>query len=113
MTMLAKSAGHSLKEQATLGYDVIGLVWTVDIVEVIKQMDDNIKQQRNIDPQDLQKASEEIQKMKALMQLFGNKCYIANLGHGNTDCQHGDFGKGSEQGFVVKLGENLKLFNFL
>lgn len=55
MVIFAKGGGHSLAEQAELGYAVIGLDWTVDPEEARKQVGPNITLQGNLDPQDLYK----------------------------------------------------------
>uniref|UniRef100_W8C6W6 Uroporphyrinogen decarboxylase n=1 Tax=Ceratitis capitata TaxID=7213 RepID=W8C6W6_CERCA len=85
MTLFAKGAGHSLKEQATLGYDVIGLDWTVDPVEARKEVGPNITLQGNLDPQDMYKTPEEVRTLTTeMVRKFGKERYIANLGHGIT-----------------------------
>ncbi|XP_067627419.1 uroporphyrinogen decarboxylase isoform X1 [Eurosta solidaginis] len=85
LTLFAKGAGHSLKEQATLGYDIIGLDWTVDPVEARKQVGPNITLQGNLDPQDMYKTPEEIRALTTeMVRKFGKQRYIANLGHGIT-----------------------------
>lgn len=55
MVMYAKGGGHSLREQAELGYEVIGLDWTVDPVEARRIVGPNVTLQGNLDPQDLYK----------------------------------------------------------
>lgn len=54
-TVFAKGGGHSLDVQATLGYETLGLDWTVDPIEARKIVGDNITLQGNLDPQDLYK----------------------------------------------------------
>ncbi|KAI8123670.1 Uroporphyrinogen decarboxylase [Lucilia cuprina] len=85
MTLFAKGAGHSLAEQAKLGYEVIGLDWTVDPEEARKLVGPNITLQGNLDPQDMYKTPEEIRELTTTMvRKFGKTRYIANLGHGIT-----------------------------
>ncbi|XP_041973549.1 uroporphyrinogen decarboxylase isoform X2 [Aricia agestis] len=85
MTVFAKGGGHSLDIQATLGYETIGLDWTVDPIEARKIIGANITLQGNLDPQDLYKSPEEIRTLtKQMVQNFGKHRYIANLGHGIT-----------------------------
>ncbi|XP_055704274.1 uroporphyrinogen decarboxylase [Phlebotomus papatasi] len=85
MTIFAKGAGHSLKEQAKLGYEVIGIDWTVDPLVAREEVGDNITLQGNLDPQDMYKNPEELLFLtKEMVQKFGKKRYIANLGHGIT-----------------------------
>ncbi|XP_023952900.2 uroporphyrinogen decarboxylase [Bicyclus anynana] len=85
MTIFAKGGGHSLDIQAEMGYETIGLDWTVDPVEARKIVGNNITLQGNLDPQDLYKTPEEIKKLTIdMVQKFGKHRYIANLGHGIT-----------------------------
>ncbi|CAG9791966.1 unnamed protein product [Diatraea saccharalis] len=85
MTVFAKGAGHSLDVQAQLGYEVIGLDWTVDPVEARNIVGENITLQGNLDPQDLYKTPDELRKLTIdMVQKFGKFRYIANLGHGIT-----------------------------
>lgn len=85
MTLFAKGAGHSLDIQAKLGYEVIGLDWTVDPTEARKIVGENITLQGNLDPQDLYKTPEEIRNLTLeMVKKFGKHRYIANLGHGIT-----------------------------
>ncbi|XP_077297820.1 uroporphyrinogen decarboxylase [Arctopsyche grandis] len=85
MTIFAKGAGHSLNLQAKMGYDVIGIDWTVDPVKARQDVGPNITLQGNLDPQDLYKPQDEIRQMTIDMaRKFGKHRYIANLGHGIT-----------------------------
>lgn len=85
MTIFAKGAGHSLAEMSSLGYEVIGVDWTVDPIEARKQVGPNITLQGNLDPQDMYKTPEEIAELtKTMVRKFGKSRYIANLGHGIT-----------------------------
>ncbi|KAJ8725008.1 hypothetical protein PYW07_015966 [Mythimna separata] len=85
MTVFAKGGGPYLDVQTELGYETIGLDWTVDPEEARKVVGNDITLQGNLDPQDLYKTPEEITKMTIEMaQKFGKKRYIANLGHGIT-----------------------------
>ncbi|CAH2063283.1 unnamed protein product, partial [Iphiclides podalirius] len=85
MTVFAKGGGHSLDVQAELGYEVIGLDWTMDPIEARKIVGDKVTLQGNLDPQDLYKTPEEIKSMTIdMVRKFGKHRYIANLGHGIT-----------------------------
>ncbi|XP_055854731.1 uroporphyrinogen decarboxylase [Episyrphus balteatus] len=85
MVLFAKGAGHSLKEQSKLGYDVIGLDWTVDPIEARKEVGPNITLQGNLWPEDMYKTPEEIRALTTeMVKKFGKTRYIANLGHGIT-----------------------------
>ncbi|KAH8400749.1 hypothetical protein KR009_000746, partial [Drosophila setifemur] len=84
-TLFAKGAGHSLKEQSELGYDVIGLDWTVDPIEARNLVGPNITLQGNLDPQDMYRDAEELRNLTTeMVHKFGKSRYIANLGHGIT-----------------------------
>ncbi|KMY92539.1 uroporphyrinogen decarboxylase isoform X1 [Drosophila simulans] len=85
MTLFAKGAGHSLKEQSELGYDVIGLDWTVDPLEARNLVGPNITLQGNLDPQDMYRDPDELRNLTTeMVHKFGKSRYIANLGHGIT-----------------------------
>ncbi|EDW10690.1 uroporphyrinogen decarboxylase isoform X2 [Drosophila mojavensis] len=85
LTIFAKGAGHSLKEQSELGYDVIGLDWTVDPVEARAAVGPNITLQGNLDPQDMYRDPSELHTLTTdMVHKFGKSRYIANLGHGIT-----------------------------
>ena len=85
LVVFAKGAMHSLAEMVELGYDVIGLDWSIDPVEARKIVGPNVTLQGNLDPQDLYKTPEEVRALtKTMVQKFGKDRYIANLGHGIT-----------------------------
>ncbi|XP_032596889.1 uroporphyrinogen decarboxylase isoform X1 [Drosophila grimshawi] len=85
LTIFAKGAGHSLKEQSELGYDVISLDYTVDPVEARAQVGPNITLQGNLDPQDMYREPGELRTLTTeMVHKFGKSRYIANLGHGIT-----------------------------
>lgn len=85
MTIFAKGAGESLDVQSKLGYEVIGLDWTVDPIKARKIVGNDITLQGNLDPQDLYKSPEQLEKLTVeMVQKFGKHRYIANLGHGIT-----------------------------
>lgn len=54
-TVFAKGGGPYLDVQTGLGYETVGLDWTVDPEEARKIVGDNITLQGNLDPQDLYK----------------------------------------------------------
>lgn len=56
MVLFAKGAGHSLKEQAELGFEVIGLDWTVDPIEARNAVGPNVTLQGNLNPEDMYKS---------------------------------------------------------
>lgn len=55
MVIFAKGGGHSLAEQSQLGYEVIGLDWSVDPIEARQQVGPNVTLQGNFHPEDLYK----------------------------------------------------------
>lgn len=85
MTIFAKGGGHSLEEQAQLGYEVIGLDYNVDPEDARRRVGPNITVQGNLDPQDMYKPVEELRELiETMVKKFGKQRYIANLGHGIT-----------------------------
>nr|O18601.1 RecName: Full=Uroporphyrinogen decarboxylase; Short=UPD; Short=URO-D [Drosophila virilis]AAB66372.1 uroprophyrinogen decarboxylase [Drosophila virilis] len=85
LIIFAKGAGHSLKEQSELGYDVIGLDWTVDPVEARAVVGPNITLQGNLDPQSMYCEPNELRSLATeMVHKCGKSRYIANVGHGIT-----------------------------
>ena len=85
MTIFAKGAMHSLAEMVEMGYDVIGLDYSIDPEAARKAVGPNVTLQGNLDPQDLYKPQEELRELtRAMVKKFGKHRYIANLGHGIT-----------------------------
>ncbi len=81
--VFAKDAFFARKEISKLKCDVIGLDWTMDIAESKMLIGNNKTLQGNADPcllySDLPTIKKETEKM---LQAFGPKRHIANLGHG-------------------------------
>ena len=81
--VFAKDAFFARKEISKLNCDVIGLDWTMDIAESKMLIGNNKTLQGNADPcllyADLPTIKKETEKM---LQAFGPKRHIANLGHG-------------------------------
>lgn len=83
LVLFAKGAHFCLEEQAELGYDVIGIDWTVhpSVAKTLKSK--NVTVQGNLDPCALYAPKEEIEKLvKQMLEEFGSDRYIVNLGHG-------------------------------
>lgn len=84
MVLFAKGGWYCLEEQADLGYEVLGVDWTVEpkyVRNLFKNR--NITIQGNLDPCALYASPEAIQIMvKKMLSEFGPERYIANLGHG-------------------------------
>lgn len=57
MVIFAKGGGHSLAEQATLGYEVIGIDYNVDPIVARQQAGPNVTLQGNLHPDDMYKPS--------------------------------------------------------
>lgn len=56
MVIYAKGGSHSLREQSQLGYEVVGIDWTIDPIEARAAVGPNVTLQGNLDPQDLYKS---------------------------------------------------------
>lgn len=106
MVIYAKGGSHSLREQSQLGYEVVGIDWTIDPVDARAAVGPNITLQGNLDPQDLYKTpviygfiincqrffliirhclQDELKALtESMVRKFGRTRYIANLGHGIT-----------------------------
>jgi len=82
--IFAKGAGHSLREIADCGCDVIGLDWTVDIGEARAVVGNKVALQGNLDPCVLYARPERIREaVKDILKRFGHGSgHIFNLGHG-------------------------------
>jgi len=81
MVVFAKGAFHSLSKLSYAGYDVVGLDWTID--PHIARDFVHITVQGNLDPCALYASKDELIEMTTKMvQQFGVRSYIANLGHG-------------------------------
>lgn len=84
LVLFAKGAGFSMTEQAKLGYDVLGVDWTLE-PQNARNLVEGTKTtlQGNLDPCALYAPKEHLEKMtKDMIQKFGVKNYIVNLGHG-------------------------------
>lgn len=55
MVIFAKGGGHSLAEQSQLGYEVIGLDWSIDPLVARQQVGPNVTLQGNLHPDDMYK----------------------------------------------------------
>lgn len=82
MVLFAKGASFCLNEQAELGYEIIGIDWTVNPKNIdVRKLD--ITLQGNLDPCALYAPKEDLIKYtKEMINNFGVKRYIVNLGHG-------------------------------
>ncbi len=83
VTVFAKGAYYAREELAALNCQTIGLDWTMDIAESRKIIGMDKTLQGNLDPCALYSDFATIEKStKNLLNSFGNRRHIANLGHG-------------------------------
>lgn len=83
VTVFAKGAYYAREELATLDCQTIGLDWNMDIDESRRIIGMDKTLQGNLDPCVLYSDFKSIEmKTKNLLNSFGNRRHIANLGHG-------------------------------
>jgi len=83
MTIFAKGAMDSLEELSNIGYEVVGIDYSIDPEEARRRVGPNVTVQGNLDPQDMFKSPEEVTALvEEMVKKFGKTRYIANLGHG-------------------------------
>ncbi|VDD83973.1 unnamed protein product [Mesocestoides corti] len=82
--MYAKDGHFALKSIASIGFQVIGLDWTVDPAGARQIVGDNVTLQGNLDPCALYSSEEDLEKrVVEMLRSFGyGGRHIANLGHG-------------------------------
>lgn len=82
IVLFAKGAWFSLPEQAGLGYEVVGIDWTVEL-EFARQFLPNVALQGNLDPCNLYAPEETLREnVRKMLERFGASRHIVNLGHG-------------------------------
>lgn len=91
--VFCKDCGHSLREIADVGCQVVGLDWTVDIGEARNLVGKKAALQGNLDPTVLYAQPERIrEEVKTILKKFGcGSGHIFNLGHGilpDTPVEH-------------------------
>jgi len=90
--VFAKGAWHSLKAIADSGTSGIGIDWRISPEQARTFAGNNVTLQGNFDPAKLLLPISELKKeVKKMTNEFGNRRYIANLGHGvlpNTPVDH-------------------------
>lgn len=83
LTVFAKGGHYALEQLAESGYDVVGLDWTVDPERALARLGDKVSFQGNLDPCALYAPKEALEPLvQQMVQRFGTRRYIANLGHG-------------------------------
>lgn len=83
VVLFPKGGSFIYEDLKGLGYQVIGVDWTVDPAKARQVLGDEVTLQGNLDPCALYSPKEELAKRaKNMVENFGKKRYIANLGHG-------------------------------
>jgi uroporphyrinogen decarboxylase len=83
MVIFAKDGHFVLEELAQSHYEVISLDWTIKPKQARRICGESITLQGNLDPCALYANKDELTRItKDMLQKFGYKNYIANLGHG-------------------------------
>lgn len=84
MVLFSKGGWYCLEELADLGYEVLGIDWTVDPTYVKNLLKDKkVTLQGNLDPSSLHAPQEDLKKfVQKMLEDFGSERYIVNLGHG-------------------------------
>ncbi|XP_037673028.1 uroporphyrinogen decarboxylase isoform X3 [Choloepus didactylus] len=83
MIIFAKDGHFALEKLAQAGYEVVGLDWTVAPEKAREHVGKTVTLQGNLDPCALYASKEEIgQLVQQMLDGFGPRRYIANLGHG-------------------------------
>uniref|UniRef100_A0A3B4GZ90 Uroporphyrinogen decarboxylase n=1 Tax=Pundamilia nyererei TaxID=303518 RepID=A0A3B4GZ90_9CICH len=83
MIVFAKDAHYALEELSQSNYEVVGLDWTIDPLSARECTGGKVSLQGNMDPCALYAPKERISDIvKKMLEGFGTRGYIANLGHG-------------------------------
>uniref|UniRef100_A0A668VTW4 Uroporphyrinogen decarboxylase n=2 Tax=Oreochromis aureus TaxID=47969 RepID=A0A668VTW4_OREAU len=83
MIVFAKDAHYALEELSQSNYEVVGLDWTIDPLSARERTGGKVSLQGNMDPCALYAPKERISDIvKKMLEGFGTRGYIANLGHG-------------------------------
>ncbi|XP_030607911.1 uroporphyrinogen decarboxylase [Archocentrus centrarchus] len=83
MIVFAKDAHYALEDLSESNYEVVGLDWTIDPQSARERTGGKVSLQGNMDPCALYAPKERISDIvKKMLDGFGARGYIANLGHG-------------------------------
>uniref|UniRef100_A0A4W5K0B5 Uroporphyrinogen decarboxylase n=1 Tax=Hucho hucho TaxID=62062 RepID=A0A4W5K0B5_9TELE len=83
MIVFAKDGHYSLEDLSQSHYEVVGLDWTIDPRSARERTGGKVSLQGNMDPCALYAPKERISEIvKKMLEGFGTRGYIANLGHG-------------------------------
>uniref|UniRef100_A0A8C5QLW5 Uroporphyrinogen decarboxylase n=1 Tax=Leptobrachium leishanense TaxID=445787 RepID=A0A8C5QLW5_9ANUR len=83
MIVFAKDAHYALEDLSQAGYEVVGLDWTIRPQEARGRTGNRVTLQGNMDPCAMYASVADIEEtVKRMIEAFGCRRYIANLGHG-------------------------------
>ncbi|KAF1383327.1 hypothetical protein PFLUV_G00130780 [Perca fluviatilis] len=83
MIVFAKDAHYGLEDLSQSHYEVVGLDWTIDPRSARERTGGKVSLQGNMDPCAFYAPKERISDIvKKMLEGFGTRGYIANLGHG-------------------------------
>ncbi|XP_062843733.1 uroporphyrinogen decarboxylase [Trichomycterus rosablanca] len=83
MIVFAKDGHYALEDLSQSHYEVVGLDWTIDPRLARAKTGGRVSLQGNMDPCALYATKERISVIvKTMLEAFGTRGYIANLGHG-------------------------------
>ncbi|CAG0918380.1 unnamed protein product [Notodromas monacha] len=83
VVIFPKGGSFCYEDVKDLGYQVVGIDWTVDPVEARRILGESVTLQGNLDPCALYADHEDLKRIAtAMVGNFGKSRYIANLGHG-------------------------------
>lgn len=83
LTLYANGSGGLLERIKSVGVDVVGIDWTVDMADARTRLGDNITLQGNVDPTVLFASHDAIETaVRDVVTKAGKGRHILNLGHG-------------------------------
>jgi uroporphyrinogen decarboxylase len=84
LIVFCKGVQYALRELATIGAEVLGLDWTVDLAEAKAVVGESVALQGNLDPSYLYASPERIrQEVRSILRKYGRgPGHVFNLGHG-------------------------------
>ncbi|XP_063075119.1 uroporphyrinogen decarboxylase [Engraulis encrasicolus] len=83
MIVFAKDGHYGLEDLSQSHYEVVGLDWTIEPRSARARTEGRVSLQGNMDPCALYAPKERISEIvKKMLEGFGTRGYIANLGHG-------------------------------
>jgi uroporphyrinogen decarboxylase len=85
LIIFAKDAHYALDELCSSSFDVVGLDWSITRrqIRTLREKYPSVTLQGNLDPCALYASQNDLERMiKQMLEIFGTKYYIANLGHG-------------------------------